>query len=172
MHNAKTDFDRFLLVNYKHTEANIQELRAIHFIYSGDFAKALDRLTLAGSRVNTDPLNADPFVFHIRDCHDCDAKSPHTSYTKISFVERMQLLLQAAQGRGQAANLSTDREFNAKALFMAAKAEQNRNDNKGGPEKSKNPRQYFALLTDSFSDTQYFQEIIRECGYFKAFSER
>jgi hypothetical protein len=53
---------------------------------------------------------------------------------------------------------------------MASKAEQNRNYNLGGPPKSVNPRKYFGLLKDSFSDTQYYQEIIRECGYFKAYT--
>jgi hypothetical protein len=228
MHGAKSDFDRFLLVNYTRKEADIQELRAIHFLYAGDFAKALDSLKLAGPAA-TKLLNADPFVIHIRDCHSCDAEPPYKTYTEISFAERMQLVLRIAQGRGQgaananfelangfynisnygnlrsmthftalgisayhpgndsfpplnmdmaekyyvqAANLSTDREFKAKALFMASKAEQNRNYNLGGPEKATNPRKYFALLKDSFNDTQYYAEIIRECGYFKAYTAR
>ena len=40
---------------------------------------------------------------------------------------------------------------------MAAKAEQHQ---PGGS------RTYFRQLKDSFSDTQYYREIIRECGYF------
>jgi hypothetical protein len=228
MHNAKTDFDRFLLVNYTNKESNIQELRAIHFMYAGDFTKALDTLKLAGPKASA-LLIADPFVIHIRDCHSCDAKPPHQSYTEISFVERMQTVSRTAQGRDpaaanasfelangfynmsyygnlrsmthftdlgisayhprndsypplnmdmaekyyiQAASLSTDREFKAKALFMASKAEQNRNYNLGGPAKAANPRKYFGLLKDSFNDTQYYQEIIRECGYFKAYTAR
>jgi hypothetical protein len=228
MHSAKTDFDRFLIVNYNNKEPNIQELRAIHFMYAGDFAKALDSLKLSGPAA-TKLLNADPFAIHIRDCHSCDAKPPHQTYTEISFVERMQSISRIAQGRDQAAanasfelangfynisnygnlrsmthftdlgisayhprsdsfpplnmdtaekyyvqaaNLSTDREFKAKALFMASKAEQNRNYNLGGPEKATNPHKYFGLLKDSFSDTQYYQEIIRECGYFKGFTSR
>jgi hypothetical protein len=228
MQKPGSAFDRFLMVNYQNKETNIQELRAIHFMYAGDFDKALETLKLAGPVANA-ALNANPFIIHNRDCLSCDAAPPHTTYSRVTFAERMRSLSRTAQGRDavaasasfelangfynmsyygnirsmanftdlrigiyrprndsfptlnmdmaekyylQAASLSTDREFKAKALFMAAKAEQNRNTNLGGPTKATNPRRHFAALRDSFKDTTYYQEIIRECGYFRAFLAR
>lgn len=66
---------------------------------------------------------------------------------------------------------STDREFKTKCLFMAAKCEQNtffehkpdtyKGDFKAGI--------YFKKIRDDFSDTKYYQEILRECGYFNTY---
>lgn len=78
----------------------------------------------------------------------------------------------------QAMAKSSNREFQAKACFMAAKAEQNRAVNvnreaidNGLPGDGVNirPGVYYAKLRDQFSDTQYFQEIINECGYFQTY---
>jgi len=75
----------------------------------------------------------------------------------------------------QAASLSSDREFKSKALFMAAKTEQNRNYNNKGRNRDFSPPKdnfavhYFKQLKDSYSDTQYYQEIIRECGRFGSY---
>jgi hypothetical protein len=63
----------------------------------------------------------------------------------------------------QAATLSRDREFKAKAIFMAAKTERNRSFH--STEKT-NPHVYFKRLKDDFADTQYYSEIIQECQYF------
>ena len=66
---------------------------------------------------------------------------------------------------------STDREFKTKCLFMAAKCEQNtffehkpdtyKGDFKAGI--------YFKKIRDDFSDTKYYKEILKECGYFNTF---
>jgi hypothetical protein len=71
----------------------------------------------------------------------------------------------------KAMELSKDKEFRAKCCFMAAKAEQNAffinkpakymGDFRAG--------NYFHLLKGSFHDTQYYQEVINECGYFNTF---
>src|SRR5205823_6614815 len=66
----------------------------------------------------------------------------------------------------QAATVSRSREFKAKALFMAAKTEQNRSYN--SPNKT-NAHMYFKRLADDFSDTQYYSEIIQECQRFARF---
>ncbi|MCE1189848.1 MAG: hypothetical protein LWX56_12000 [Ignavibacteria bacterium] len=70
-----------------------------------------------------------------------------------------------------AASLSKDAEFRAQCTFMAAKCEQNmffenfpadfKGDFRAGV--------YFAQLKNEFSSTKYFQEILKECGYFKTF---
>lgn len=66
---------------------------------------------------------------------------------------------------------TTDKEFKAKCTFMAAKCEQNaffmnmpanyKGDFKSGA--------YFATLKKDYSATKYYQEIIRECGYFRTY---
>lgn len=66
---------------------------------------------------------------------------------------------------------ATDKEFKAKCTFMAAKCEQNaffmnvpanfKGDFKSG--------MYFASLKKDYSTTKYYQEIIKECGYFKTY---
>lgn len=66
---------------------------------------------------------------------------------------------------------ATDKEFKAKCTFMAAKCEQNaffmntpanfKGDFKSG--------MYFASLKKDYSATTYYQEIIKECGYFKTY---
>src|SRR5262249_8501625 len=70
---------------------------------------------------------------------------------------------------GQAFNLSTNKEFKTKAIFMAAKTEQNRYYNGG---RGANEHKYFGMLRSSYSDTQYYQEIIRECGFFRSYLGR
>jgi hypothetical protein len=69
----------------------------------------------------------------------------------------------------QAFSLSSDREFKSRAVFMAAKTEQNRYYNTRKDEKDPQPHSYFRMLKDSFSNTQYYREIIRECGAFKTY---
>lgn len=224
--NASSPFDRFLVANYRYSSAQIQELRGLQFLYAGDFTNAIAAFKMAGDVVKKN-LNADPFIIHIKDCHDCDFDAPHTKYTKLSFAERMLAISQVAQGQGQAAaaasfalangfynmsyygngrdiydtdhgnlgprwgrnreaelslsmnlaqryylqafNLSTAREFRAQAAFMAAKTEQNRYYNTRNTDKDPQPHSYFKTLKDSFADTQYYKEIIRECGTFKSY---
>jgi len=66
----------------------------------------------------------------------------------------------------RAVELSTNREFQAKAIFMAAKTEQNRSFRAGGGGNRTSPGQYFKVIKDSLSDTDYYKEIIKECTYF------
>lgn len=66
---------------------------------------------------------------------------------------------------------ATDKEFKAKCTFMAAKCEQNAffmnvpanytGDFKSGI--------YFASLKKDYSATKYYQEVIKECGYFRTY---
>jgi hypothetical protein len=66
----------------------------------------------------------------------------------------------------QALTLTSDREFKARAAFMAAKTEQNRYYN---GETAPLPHTYFMMLKDSFSNTQYYRDFIRECGTFRKY---
>jgi hypothetical protein len=71
----------------------------------------------------------------------------------------------------KAINASNNPELKAKCCFMAAKCEQNmfflykpvghKGDFKAG--------KYFAMLKANYSKTQYYREIIKECGYFRTY---
>ncbi|HEX2935189.1 MAG TPA: hypothetical protein VHO72_07530 [Bacteroidales bacterium] len=69
----------------------------------------------------------------------------------------------------KALTLSKDPEFSAKCCFMAAKCEQNRffisteytGDFRAGL--------YFKVLRARYGKTRYYQEIIKECGYFRTY---
>lgn len=98
-------------------------------------------------------------------------------YGAFPFNLNMQL---AEKYYKRALELSADKEFKAKACFMAAKTEQNRYFNAhakdegrapAGPEPVHSPV-YFKLLKDSYANTRYYQEIIKECGYFRNYLKR
>ena len=71
----------------------------------------------------------------------------------------------------KAMRLSNDRNFKAMCCFMAAKCEQN----KFYLKKDRNPNinfiagKYFKDLKDSYNNTDYYKEIIKECGYFRTY---
>lgn len=71
----------------------------------------------------------------------------------------------------KAMNASKDAEFKAKCCFMAAKCEQNEffcqkhKDYKGDFKAGK----YFAMLKSNYANTSYYQEVIKECGYFRTY---
>jgi hypothetical protein len=65
-----------------------------------------------------------------------------------------------------AMDLSADVEFKAKCCFMASKAEQNAYYvNPSNPSSDT----YFQLLEHTFGKTNYYKEVIKECGYFAAY---
>lgn len=76
----------------------------------------------------------------------------------------------------KAMNLTTDREFAAKCLYMAAKCEQNAYYNSPGfvPEIPApiSYRNNFRKLKEDYKDTKYYSEILRECKYFNHFAEK
>jgi hypothetical protein len=207
-------------------------------LYKYDFKGAMAKMN-EDAGAGKEALYGDPFVIHIKDCHDCDAADPKkTAYTKLSFMQKMidleakaqsnpkdvaEIYFQLANGyynmnyfgnnrvlydtkatymgdagfeyseysstlNGnsmpsymscskaeayyvKAMTASTDPEFKAKCCFMAAKCEQNTffcnkpKDYKGDFKSGK----YFTMLKTGFSSTQYYKEIINECGYFKTY---
>ena len=75
----------------------------------------------------------------------------------------------------RAIDLSSDREFKAKATFMAAKCEggwdYDGSDRDGYSIPTSYSGKYYGLLKSSYSDTKYYAEILRECGYFRYWAE-
>jgi hypothetical protein len=213
---SKSPFEAFVAGSYAHPAANLQEDKALLAMYGGDVEKAAT--LFAG--VKTTNLNADPFVIHVKDCHDCDATAQHKTYSKAEFATRMaELIKQAASTPAKAPalyfevangfynmsfygnsrfmyatedyhfkasplisdqskakeyykkafDLSTDREFKAKAAFMSAKVELNEYYLKNPDKETFQSGQWFRTLKDSLSDTRYYKEVLKECGYFQTF---
>ena len=67
---------------------------------------------------------------------------------------------------------STDKEFKAKCTFMAAKCEQNECFQTCKFEEGQDFKSgiYFKELVKTYGTTKYFDEIIKECGYFRTFA--
>ncbi|MBP7845574.1 MAG: hypothetical protein KA116_12270 [Proteobacteria bacterium] len=237
--SANSKFDSFLSkVAYVYTLEDLTELKALNLMYAGKAQESADLLKQSGVEIANQELNADPFMIHIWDCHDCDFEAPHDKYTKLSFVNRMAELQKKAEAlSGQEAadvnfqlangfynmswygnsrvfydtkygnlrkgyddkdpkadqimnmimsqkyyqkalDLSQDREFKTKMVYMLAKTE--RNDfYTGNPVDWENPPKsdipvgkYFKVLKDNYSDTEYFKEILNECGYFKTYMQK
>ncbi len=206
----KSAFEAYAAGCYRSDVAGLQELKGLLALYRGQFEQAAGLLASAEGA-----LNADPFVIHVRDCHDCDAETAHQTWQRKDLARRLaELERQAADpakaaaayfdlasalynisyygnsrlmyvGRAghfprptdnslaeryykKALEASTDPEFKAKAAFMAAKCEENawlsQHPDNEPPFK---PGVWFKTLKDGYSQTRYFQEILRECGYFQ-----
>jgi len=247
----KTRFDKFILGQYPFTKAHIIQLEAVALIYQNKFKEAITRFeSCPGSDQLNGNLYGDPFIIHIKDCHDCDHEAPQKNkYTTNSFAKRMieleQLVItdkkNAAQhlfdlangyynmtyyGNGRAIastiidishsevgfesaldwkninftdqygaqhfqfyincskaeeyylkalSASNDKEFKAQCYFMAAKCEQNKKFTEGVLPKDGIDFQagkYFQLLKNEYSNTKYYSEIIKECGYFKTYTKK
>lgn len=71
----------------------------------------------------------------------------------------------------KAMDASSDPEFRAKCCFMAAKCEQNQYYISGSYnyKNSIKSGKYFRQLQNDYPKTKYYQEVIKECGYFKKF---
>jgi hypothetical protein len=71
----------------------------------------------------------------------------------------------------KAMEMSIDKEFKAKCAFMAAKCEQNQFFASGEITNDIHFKagKYFKTLKENYSNTKYYQEIIKECGYFRTY---
>ncbi len=71
----------------------------------------------------------------------------------------------------KAMNASADKEFKAKCCFMAAKCEQNQYfiSPEFSYDRSIRSGVFFRQLKTDYPKTKYYQEIIKECGYFRKF---
>lgn len=105
-------------------------------------------------------------------------KTEHDNFPNHSpLTLQMQL---AEKYYKRAMELSPDRELQAKACFMAAKTEQNRyfaaQEKKGkppsDPQTSPHSPIYFKRLQEQYANTKYYQEVVRECSYFRFYVKR
>lgn len=111
-------------------------------------------------------------IFYYTD--DYDWSSAHTGlrlWNGLNEIPKRSAIVnckKAEQYYVKAMELSVNKEFKAKCCFMASKAEQNiffvnkpetyKGDFKAGV--------YFKKLKNEYGSTQYYNEIINECGYF------
>jgi hypothetical protein len=83
----KTDFEKLLEEMYVYSKSELLEIKGTILLSQHKFKEAIIAFTEAGY---SQGLQADPFVIHIKDCHDCDIRDKNkTEYTKLSFVRRM-----------------------------------------------------------------------------------
>jgi hypothetical protein len=69
-----------------------------------------------------------------------------------------------------AMKLNSDKEFKAKCAWMSAKCEHNNWLEDGGEEgKDFEAGTYFKMMHEDFNDTEYYLQVIRECGYFSTY---
>ncbi len=86
----KTDYEKFLLSIYSKKERDLLALKGTLLIQRHKFKEAVKCFEEAGS---SRKLQADPFVIHINDCHDCDIENKNKKvYTQLSFLRKMLLL--------------------------------------------------------------------------------
>ncbi len=105
----------------------------------------------------------------------------HTA--QYNFPNRSPLTVQtqlAEKYYKQAMTRSPDREVQAMACFMAAKTEQNRyfaeQERRGKPVSDPSVQThspiYFKRLQEQYANTRYYQEVVRECSYFRFYIKK
>ena len=223
VHSPKTAFDHFVAAG--HDEGALLRELAMSHLVKGDYDDAAQVFEKGGAA--SENLGTDPFVIHIKDCHDCDHEKygPSSKWTHASFVRRMAALHREAASAGekgaQAALLfanglynitdygnarsvladthfvtvdtalaqvwygkafekSQEKEFKAKAAFMAAKSELAQMLEKAGRghysyghenEPLPVPETWFSALR-GLGKTRYQDEVLAECGNYASWKGR
>jgi hypothetical protein len=95
--NSKTPFEKFMIAISGFRTEKLKRGLGLLYLVRGDFAQAAQVFQEPG--VESTSLGTDPFVIHIRDCHDCDHAAYGTAkWTHALFVKRMNELHQRATG--------------------------------------------------------------------------
>ncbi|MFH1194677.1 MAG: hypothetical protein V1720_03120 [bacterium] len=93
----QSEFDNFALSVNSISQSDIYEWDAVNYYFEGKLEEAIKKFKTSPES-GKDGLRGDPFIIHINDCHDCDhATLKKKVYTKLSFVQRMQELINKAQ---------------------------------------------------------------------------
>jgi hypothetical protein len=133
-------------------------------------ASAQDYFMLANGYYNMSYFGNSRILYETKATHMSEAGFDYGGFSDTGSIY---MSCQKAQDcYDKAMNLATDPEFKAQCCFMAAKCEQNYffchkpKDYKGDFKAGK----YFADLKDLYLNTQYYQEAIKECGYFATYT--
>jgi hypothetical protein len=117
-----SEWMKFLIENYYYTLKELDLILAKKYIAKGLFEKATEKLK---SQINnetryrpnideTQQFLANPFIIHIKDCHDCDfMQRQDTVYTLLSFSKKMIELKYLAE-------TTADKEKSANYYYLLA----------------------------------------------------
>jgi len=85
-----------------YTRVHLQHELALRYLLDSKLSAAAD--IFRTTKTESVPLHTDPFVIHIRDCHDCDhAKYDTAPWTHERFAARVAELEKIANGTGERA---------------------------------------------------------------------
>jgi hypothetical protein len=147
-------------------------------------------MTLKKIKEMKDKLNSDPFnnalllgnVFYsitfygssrlFYECNVMGYSSSEREYINNAFRDKLTDMTLAKKYYTMALNTAKDPEQKAKCLYMLAKCERNEWYNKGnGNEPGKDFMAWKNFVSlKNYSKTNYYKEIIKECGYFRTYS--
>jgi hypothetical protein len=95
----RTAFDRFMLEGAGYNAGGLRDELGLLQFRRGDLEAA--QRTFRQKGAGATPLGTDPFVIHIRDCHDCDhATYANAPWTRASFALRIIDLRARAESPG------------------------------------------------------------------------
>jgi len=138
-------------------------------------ADAADYLLLANAFYNMTYFGNNRVLYTTKATYIGDASYEWGSDYKDAKILFSQVYMSCAKAEeyyNKAMNASTDKEFKAKCCFMAAKCEQNTffcnkpKDYKGDFRSGK----YFKMMTDNYSKTEYYKDVLSECAYFNLYA--
>ena len=157
-YSKRTFVDKMIELKEKGDQEKDPKERAINYFL---FANGLYNMTYYG---NARYVSSTPVEWNYGDSNRfsgySEEKRVNTSYYDCSMAESYYL---------KALEFSTDKEFRAKMMWMAAKCQHNQwlessyvynvtGDFSSG--------EHFASMKKLYYDTKYFQDVINECGYF------
>lgn len=95
-----TEFDRFVL-DQSHVKEDLEQELAVRLTLDGDFQGAKKVFDTTGAK--SELLGTDPFVIHVKDCHDCDHEKlgATSKWTHKNLVARLAELELTAKGGGE-----------------------------------------------------------------------
>lgn len=98
----------------------------------------------------------------------------NTTHESSPFLKQYFGCYRAEEYYKKAADAATDKEFKAKALFMAARCAQKHIDgeNEEWALEAIRHNPYFPSLAKDYSNTEFYREIISQCSYLKDFVQK
>lgn len=149
--------------------SKVQNEKALNYFL---YANALYNMTYYG---NCRSIKATSFYFDI-DARLSNREYEEGPYSNVDSISSYLDCREALKYYELAASYSNNKEFKAKCYWMAAKCEHAFYIETGIPagEKDADFVEYenYKLLKKEYKNTQYYQEILNECGYFSSYIGR
>ncbi|AFK01672.1 hypothetical protein Emtol_0518 [Emticicia oligotrophica DSM 17448] len=112
---AKNDYEKLLKKMYAFSKDRLLETQAIINVYNDNLPESIIKLE-SNVKAGTDTLLGDPFIIHIKDCHDCDHEADQKEkFTILSFLKRI-------NNKKKESDRLTNVEEKAHLLFEVANA--------------------------------------------------